>query len=711
MSKISNQKSADPSLAEHQQQQSGKSIFLGSNNKLWGTKFPELFVITIAILTRFWRLNYHSIWFDEAVSLFWAKADFSYMLRTTFLLVEEKHPPVYYSYLKLWHGALEQFGLQQSDAWLRASGALLGLLTVVGIMLLAHRASGRATALLTGLLVALSPVLVWYSQELRMFQPATTGIVWAAYFMHRAWYNESFRQRWIHWLGALICLVLALYTYLYVPFILPVAGLTFLGLALLQKRWQPFFEGGIMLALAGIIFAPLAYNAWSVSVSQGTPAEPFANFVGNMTKLFKIFTIWKENWSQPFVSGALIFLAILLLVGLIGSRSNGRKVGDTVAALSDGRPLDRWWLCAWIGGMILVSNMLLARSGSIFREDRYLIFMAPFVLWGIARGSIVLWDLSTRFTQSKRLWQALGAGSAIGAVLLLAIALPRSWSPEMFRENWRAAATYIDNYQASSPHLPSAGVAHINYTHQPLEWYLRANYTFDELPVFGLFGNPITPERIEPDVAPPLLGIRKELGSATLWLTQSHLEGVDDDRLVEQWLAQQYPLITEQYPSGVKLTGYALQTIFETLPQLSASATYPNIEVAPGLTVAACEITTPALSATDAEMHPPSGWVHVRIWWQATGPIADDYLSRAQMVGPEGIWGERLQRDWLAPESDPLKRFPSSGWSVGQIVREEVDVNLNPETPSNSYPIVVGVQNRAGDVSGPMVECGRVTIQ
>jgi len=679
--------------------------------KLWATNLPEFFVLAIAALTRFWRLDYHSIWFDEAVSLFWAKADLPYMLRTTFLLVEEKHPPIYYSYLKIWHGALEQFGLQQSDALLRASGAFLGLLTVVGIMLLARRASGRATALLTALLVALSPVLVWYSQELRMFQPATTATIWAAYFMHRAWYGETVRQRWPSWLGALICLALALYTYLYVPFILPVAGLTFLGLALIQKRWWPFFEGGITLALAALIFAPLAYNAWSVSVSQGTPAIPFANFLGNMAKLFKIFTIWKENWSQPFLSGSLIFLAILLFVGLIGSRSAGKKANDTVAALPNGRPLDRWWLCAWIGGMVLVSNLLLARSGSIFREDRYLIFIVPFVLWGIARGVIVLWDLSTRFTENKRLWQALGAGSAIGAVLLLAVALPRLWSPDMFRENWRAAATYIDRYQASSPHLPSAGVAHISYTHQPLEWYLRANYTFDELPVFGLFGNPITPERIEPDVAPPLLGIRKELGSATLWLTQSHLEGVDDARLVEQWLTQQYPLITEQYPSGVKLTGYALQTRFDTLPELPPKATYPNTEIAPGLTVAACEITTPIVAATEVEMHPPSGWVHVRIWWQATGPIDDDYVARGQMVGPEGVWGERLQRDWLDPDSEPLRRFPTSGWSTGQFVRDELDINLNPQTPANSYPILVGVQKKAGEAVGPMVECGYVEIR
>ena len=67
---------------------------------------------------------------------------------------------------------------------------MLGVLTVVGLGLLVQRLSGRSVALLAAALTALSPVLVWYSQELRMFQPATTGIVWAGYALLRGWQGQ-----------------------------------------------------------------------------------------------------------------------------------------------------------------------------------------------------------------------------------------------------------------------------------------------------------------------------------------------------------------------------------------------------------------------------------------------------------------------------------------------------------------------------------------
>jgi hypothetical protein len=214
----------------------------------------------------------------------------------------------------------------------------------------------------------------------------------------------------------------------------------------------------------------------------------------------------------------------------------------------------------------------------------------------------------------------------------------------------------------------------------------------------------LTPEAVDNVVAPPLLGIA-DAGAATLWLMQSHLDGVDDERLVEGWLNQAYPLVTEQYPTGVKLSGYALQSQFARLPELASDATVLAAELAPGLQLAACEILTPALSATDERMHPPSGWVHVRLWWQATGAIADDYIASVQMVGPEGVWGDRLYR-----ANETLRRWPTSTWTPGVFWRDEVDVNLNPVTPAGAYPIVVRLRDSQDQPLDATVECGRVQI-
>ena len=237
-------------------------------------------------------------------------------------------------------------------------------------------------------------------------------------------------------------------------------------------------------------------------------------------------------------------------------------------------------------------------------------------------------------------------------------------------------------------------------------WSARAvRYDRDALPVYFPFGGVIDPAAVEETVAPPLVGI-EESGVATLWLTQSHLDGLDDARAVEGWLNSAYPLVTEQYPTGVKLSGYAVQSRFAELPPLAADAVRPAAELAPNLVLAACEITTPEASARDERMHPPSGWVHVRLWWQATGPIDGDYIATVRMVGPEGVWGDRLYRD-----NEVLRRRPTSTWDHTDFVRDEVDVNLNPVTPPGSYPIVVGLMDAQGVETGVTVECGRVEIK
>lgn len=275
----------------------------------------------------------------------------------------------------------------------------------------------------------------------------------------------------------------------------------------------------------------------------------------------------------------------------------------------------------------------------------------------------------------------------------------------MYRENWRAASEYIAAYHAVSPGLPDTVVAHVDYTRLPLEWYLRQQYPFAELPIYFPYGGTLTPEQTDNVIAPPLAGIVKA-GAATLWLTQSHLDGVDDQHLVEGWLNSRFPLVTELYPSGIKVSGYALQSRFTTLPTLSAAAVYPAVELVPGLELAACEVLTPQITAQDDQMHPPSGWVHLRLWWQAAGPIADNYIATADVVGPEGAWGVRLYRD-----NEALRRWPTSTWQQGEIVRDEVDINLNPVTPARVYPIQIGVMDGTGQPTGQPTACGQVRIQ
>ncbi|MFN8466381.1 MAG: glycosyltransferase family 39 protein [Caldilineaceae bacterium] len=710
---------------------------------------PELLVLLLALFTRLWGLDYHSLWFDESVSMIWASSGPGYTWESTFGLVKDKHPPVYYLLLHFWRELLKPFGLGSNDAALRLLGSLLGVLTVLGVLVLVKRLSGRPTSLLAGALVALSPALVWYSQELRMFQPATTALVWAACCLMMATRTVQRGRRIWWWVAMVATFTLALYSYLFAAFMLPAAGVVLLGVlwGWYRERGERgerngaerddrsagvlacpsgltiFLEGAAALILTGLIFLPLARNAWLANANDGTPGTAFMNFSANMVRQLQVATVWRVDWAAPGVTAALAVLAALLLVGLVipwrsatggtGSRAKRDEADEREAQVpavppSENEQLrlaqaaapalrsgDRLYLWAWLGMPLLVGNLLLARNDTVFAEDRYFLFLAPFALWAVARGAVALGER----------WRPAGWLAGAAAVILLAAALPRLWTPGMLREDWRAAANYIADYQDGSPGLPGAVVAHIDYTRTPLNWYLGKRYSRDKLPVFFPYGGKLSPDEVDQVVAPPLQGIAAD-GAATLWLTQSHLEGVDDAHLVEGWLNQNYPLVTEQYPTGVKLTGYALQHQFAELPELAANAVRPAAELAPNLLLAACEIVTPEVAAQDERMHPPSGWVHVRLWWQAQGQVDGDYVATVRMVGPEGVWGDRLYRD-----NETLRRWPTSSWANADYMRDEVDVNLNPVTPPGTYPIVVGVMDGQGQETGKTVECGRVEVR
>lgn len=659
--------------------------------RLLAPPVAEVAIVLLALCVRLWRLTYHSVWFDEAVSLRWARSDAAWIWVKTFPLQEDKHPPGYYLYLHVWNNVLEWLGQDKNDWLLRASGVALGVLTVVGLLLLVRALSGRRIALLAALFAAVSPVLVWYSQELRMFQPATTLAVWAAYLLLAAWRREIVWQRLLLWAGMAAALVAGAYAYLFSAFLYPAAG--FATLALLQvergasgrRRWGRLIEAVAALAVAGALFLPLARKAWLVNNAESTPGAPFAGFAQALWNQVRIFTIWRLDW--PALEMILLVVAGALMV--YGLLAPGKRRGS----------VERMWLWIWLFTPLLIGGALLATTDSVFGEDRYFLFVAPFACWALARGVVLL------ATSPHRSVRILGWSAGASMIVALTLALAPLWSPSHARENWRAAIATIVAQQAARPEMRTAVISHIDYTHLPAEWYLRQHYTFDELPLYFPFGGALDASMIDAVIAPPLAGV-KSAGFETLWLLQSHLEGMDDAHLVEGWLAERYPLIAEQFPGGIRQTAYAIRSRYAQLPSYISKDEYVDAELAPNLILAACEVTTPDVSATDVFLHPPSGRVHVRLWWRSPGNANDGYTPQVRVVNQDGVWGEIVER-----EGDALRMIPPSTWQPDEYIRHEVDVALNPVTPDGDYAVTVALLDTAGNATRAPVVCGTVQIQ
>ena len=121
-------------------------------------------LLAAALGLRSLRLGWQPLWWDEGYSVFFATEALSHMAELT---ARDIHPPLYYALLHLWTGL---WGSADPTV-LRALSVLIGGVSVpviwwVGRVLFPAR---PRIALIAALLLAVNPMHLFYSQEVRMY--------------------------------------------------------------------------------------------------------------------------------------------------------------------------------------------------------------------------------------------------------------------------------------------------------------------------------------------------------------------------------------------------------------------------------------------------------------------------------------------------------------------------------------------------------------
>lgn len=119
-------------------------------------------LVLLAAALRFATLTTQSVWFDEAATWDVVRRSFGGMLDA--VARQESTPPLYY--VLEW---LATRALGDAEAGLRALSALAGTLTVLVAFALGRRLAGPRAGLAAAALVAVNPLLVWFSQEARAY--------------------------------------------------------------------------------------------------------------------------------------------------------------------------------------------------------------------------------------------------------------------------------------------------------------------------------------------------------------------------------------------------------------------------------------------------------------------------------------------------------------------------------------------------------------
>lgn len=155
----------------------------------FGVSIAGITTLAVAFGLRVFRLADQNVWYDEAFTLGIARLGF---FEAAVRTAADTHPPLYYWLLDIWEPLAggEPFSL-------RFLTVVLSVPAVAVSMALGRRVFGPAGAVWAGLFLALNPLFIRWSQEVRMHAPALTFGLVGLYFGYRWLADVKARRRYL----------------------------------------------------------------------------------------------------------------------------------------------------------------------------------------------------------------------------------------------------------------------------------------------------------------------------------------------------------------------------------------------------------------------------------------------------------------------------------------------------------------------------------
>ncbi len=327
-----------------------------------------LAILLCALILRLIGIADRPLWYDEAFAVLFSDTGLEGMLYGTLTPVAggaaDIHPLLYYLSLDVW---MSLFG--QSPTAVRLWSVILGVITVHVVYRLARDLfEDERPALASALIAAISPFLVQYGQEVRMYSLMSLLLTLATWLFVRGLRAGKFAPR--YWIPFGIVAALAMYTQQLSAFYLGALALT--PIVLRRRSALPGLAFG---ALIGIVI----YLPWLVNI----PSQ--------LAKVGSYYWIPVPNATRPLLTLRSFFAANLDL-----------PAPQSLIAL----------FAALIVMVFLVVQILLRLRGKIALER----FAVRFAVWMFASPILFMWLIS----QVRPVYLDRGL---IGSAVMLCIAL------------------------------------------------------------------------------------------------------------------------------------------------------------------------------------------------------------------------------------------------------------------------------------------------
>lgn len=348
------------------------------------------------------------LWLDEAITVHQSRLSLHGLFST--LYNGDRQPPLYH--LVLW-GTIRAFG--HSELAVRLPSLIAGTLIIPVLYELGRELYDRRTGLIAAGLVAISPMLIWYAQEVRMYEFATLFGLLALLMQVRAIRDPSSMGNWA---GYILASAALLWSHYFGLIVVAVQLLVFVGVLAHRSRAgehvRPLALGfAYSLAVLVMVLIPLiAFAKHQYGVTSGAAGSPSGTY--DYLSFYSVLAnmAWSLWGYQPDATTVLLAamwpLALLFSLVLLGRGGSRQTSALAVAAIG------------LVGLLILVS----AFDRSLF-EVRNFLLLVPLVLLLVAR-------LITGWIRQPRVRALVTAAVAATLVIGLADQQINTANPRLF---------------------------------------------------------------------------------------------------------------------------------------------------------------------------------------------------------------------------------------------------------------------------------------
>lgn len=370
-----------------------------------------ILILILALILRIIKLN-QSLWLDEAINVLAVKSNTFVDLITKYS-IGDFHPPLYHLILRI---TVLIFGT--SEIIVRMPSVLFGVITVFLIYIIGKELYDKKTGIIAAILIATSPLHIYYSQEARMYSLAAFCASLAVYFFLRVIKTDQL----IYWVGFMAASVLMLYSD-YLPYFLIPTFMIFLFIHRSKFKILKTFIPSILLIF--IFLSPWLYllpNQLKTGILAAKDSPAWADIVGSpdikdIPLTFTKFTVGRISYHNDFIY-ALVFSPVAVFVALMFAASLFR--------ISPRRSFVYFWLL-----FPLLLSFVVGFFIPIFSYFRYIFLLPAFYLIIAAGINTIKWAKWNRIT----LFIILIVNSA--SIFIY-------FSNRNFqREDWRAATGYV----------------------------------------------------------------------------------------------------------------------------------------------------------------------------------------------------------------------------------------------------------------------------